>query len=258
MKGGELVDASSLFRLVRMVKTLEEIEFLRRSALIGEQSAMHAFRFARPGGTTRELVQLFRAEVATGGADFDHFAYALDGLSLATVTDRPLELSDCFSVDFGCVFEGYFSDSAVTLALQPPTSEMEAKYADLVAIINAGIAAAAPGIRASRIQKEMASVGDRRWAQVEGPTGHGLGLEIRDLPVLVPDNGRRIRDECVDESSDLPLEAGMVLNLEVSRFVPGVASFEVERTIVVTDEGATNLIPQPRDQLVVAGALNPA
>jgi len=47
------------------------------------------------------------------------------------------------------------------------------------------------------------------------PHGHGLGLELRDYPIIVPDTGLRISDDCVDLPADLPLEPGMVINLEV-------------------------------------------
>jgi len=35
------------------------------------------------------------------------------------------------------------------------------------------------------------------------PYGHGLGLEIREYPILVANNGLRITDDCVDVRSEL-------------------------------------------------------
>ena len=83
------------------------------------------------------------------------------------------------------------------------------------------------------------------------PHGHGIGLEVRDYPILVPDKGGRIADECVDEAADLPLEAGMVLNLEAMIFAPGRASLHMEQSFVVEADGNRPLVEQDRAQPVV-------
>ena len=78
------------------------------------------------------------------------------------------------------------------------------------------------------------------------PHGHGMGLEVRDSPIIVADNGLRIKDDCVDAASDLPLEENMVINLEAMTLMPGVASAHVEPKFVVTADGCRPLCPQDR------------
>jgi Xaa-Pro aminopeptidase len=78
------------------------------------------------------------------------------------------------------------------------------------------------------------------------PHGHGLGLEVRDYPIIVADNEKRIRDDCVDVSSDLPLESDMVINLEAMIAMPGTGSLHIEQSFVVTPEGSRLLAPQDR------------
>jgi Xaa-Pro aminopeptidase len=70
------------------------------------------------------------------------------------------------------------------------------------------------------------------------PTGHGIGLEVRGYPIVVPDTGLRIADDTVGVPADVLLEEGMVVNLEVTQFIPGVGSLEVEVTTLVTGSGA--------------------
>jgi Xaa-Pro aminopeptidase len=110
-----------------------------------------------------------------------------------------------------------------------------------------------PGVRASAVHHAMADHLAARGITAVFPHGHGLGLELRDYPILVPATGLRIADECVDVDSDLELEPGMVVNLEASVFIAGVASVEVEITTVVTDGGARPFVPQDRSQPVRAG-----
>ena len=85
------------------------------------------------------------------------------------------------------------------------------------------------------------------------PHGHGLGIEVRDYPVLVPDAGDVIRDDCVEVGADLPLEPDMVVNLEVCVLTPGARSVHCEQTFVVTGDGARPLVAQDREAPLVAG-----
>ena len=78
------------------------------------------------------------------------------------------------------------------------------------------------------------------------PHGHGLGLEVRDYPILVPPNDLRIEDEAMNFSSDMPLEEGMVVNLEASVMIPDVGSTHYEKTYLVGKFNAEPLMPQPR------------
>lgn len=103
-----------------------------------------------------------------------------------------------------------------------------------------------PGVRSSTVQEAMQTTMAARGVTATFPHGHGLGLEIRDYPILVPDNGLRISDDCVDEPSDLPLEENMVINLEVTVMTPGLGAVEIEQTFVVTTDGCRPLVEQDR------------
>jgi Xaa-Pro aminopeptidase len=243
-------DCSALVSLIRMVKTESELSLLEGAAAIGERAAMAAFATIRPGAPIRQVSDHFRASLAAAGASFDHFAAGMHGLSLATLGRGALRDGDVVCVDFGAIYEGYFSDSAATISLGSAAPDLVSQYEALVAAVDAGIATAAPGVPVSTVHAAMAEVLAASSVVCDPPTGHGLGLEVRDWPVIVADNGRRIADGCVDVSSDLPLEVGMAINLEISAFLPGRASLEVERTIVITDSGARDLVPQPRERMV--------
>ena len=87
---------------------------------------------------------------------------------------------------------------------------------------------------------------EERGIAVSFPHGHGVGLEVRDYPILVADTGLRIRDDCVDEPADLPLEENMVLNMEAMVFALGEASVHIEQSFVVGAAGAEPLVEQDR------------
>ena len=97
----------------------------------------------------------------------------------------------------------------------------------------------------------MAAVASTSGLRGSSPHGHGVGLEVRDYPILVPSNRRRIRDGTVDVTADVPLEPGMVINLEVGNFSPNRYSIQYETTHQITEDGTVPLTDQRRDEPLV-------
>ena len=244
----ELCDCTNLLRLVRAVKTDAERDLLARAAEIAEDAAATAFALAAPGRRLDELVQTFRVGVAEQGADLDHFALSPGGLGIAMDTRHTLEDGAAHFADFGCVYRGYYSDSGTTLVVGEPPPEILERHAALRDAIAAGAAAMKPGAVASSVQAAMVAALAERGITESYPHGHGFGLDVRDHPILAPPSGLRIRDDCVDVSSDLALEAGMVVNLESSVFTLGAGSAHCERSFFVTEDGCEPLAVQDRSE----------
>jgi Xaa-Pro dipeptidase len=250
-----IADCTNLIRLIRAVKSEEELARLERSAAITEDAAAESLRGAEPGRSLVEIANGFRARAASLGADFDHFAFTPRGLGIATEPEYVVADGDVLYVDFGCIYRGYYSDSGVTLCVGEPDASTLDRYGALRRTIQAGVAAMRPGVRASAVQAAMRDELSAGGITESFPHGHGVGLELRDYPIVVPDNGRRIRDDCVDVASDLALEEGMVVNLEVPVFTLGESSIHCEQSFVVTAGGARPLTAQQRDLPVVQGSL---
>ncbi len=249
-----LKDCTNLIRLIRMVKSEEEIRRLTRSAEINEQVGMECLIESRPGQPICELARQYRKRAGELGADFDHFAFGVRGLGMATDTNYQLAEDDVLYVDWGCIYENYFSDTGSTLAMREPEAHLQTRHAALRACMAAGVEALRPGAKASAAQAAMLQTLNDNGITVTFPHGHGVGLEVRDYPILVADNGLRIKDGCVDVASDLPLEADMVLNLEAMVSLAGIASLHIEQSFVVTPEGSRPLVAQDRSQPVQPSA----
>lgn len=242
----EIKDCSNLIRLLRMVKSKDEITLLKRAAEINEQAAMESLAMAGVGRHVADLVQHFRQRVAQMGADFDHFDFSLRGLGIASEPDYILRDDDVLFVDFGCIYRHYFSDGGTTLALRKPSDELLRRHAAFGMCLEAGTRAMHPGAKASDVHLAMGETLKAQGITSANPHGHGIGLEVRDYPILVGNNGLHIRDECVDVAADLPLEEGMVLNLESSIFMPAVGALQMEKSYLVTTGGGQPLVTQDR------------
>lgn len=203
---------------------------------------------AQPGRNTHDLIHHYRKRVAEMGADCDHFAFSVRGMGIAAEPDDVLKEDDVLYVDFGCVYEHYFSDSGTTLALSTPPEPLLERHAAVRDCLAAAEGIIRPGIRASAVQNVMSNYLNQRGITASFPHGHGLGLELRDYPIIVANNELWIRDDFMNISSDLPLEAGMVVNLEAAMFMPGVASVHIETSLLVTTTGNGPLVPQDRSR----------
>ena len=242
-------DCTSLLRLIRAVKSDAEIGLLSRTAEINERCGTSAAAAVRPGAPVADLAQRFREAAAMEGTDVDHCSPSTGGVSISSRTDYRFAEGEVFCFDFGCCLDGYFSDTGITVALGDVAPELGARHAHLRdAILEVGLGSMRPGAAASSVHHAMTAFLAEHGITACFPHGHGIGLEVRDYPIVVPDTSLVLRDECIDVPSDLPLEPGMVINLEVSLFLPGVGGLEVESTMLVTEHGARQLVEQDRSR----------
>ncbi len=239
-------DCSNLLRLIRAVKSPEELDRLTRSAEINEQAGLESLGLARPGARFADIVQHFRARVTELGAEFDHFGFGYRGLGIASEPDYRLAADDVMFVDWGCSYRRYYSDTGATLAVRDVAPVLHERLVAQRACLAAGMQLIGPGVKASALQAAMWQVLAAHGVTAMNPHGHGIGLEIRDYPIIVAGNGLRLRDECIDVPADLPLEVGMVFNLESALFMPGLGSPHIEKSFVVTPDGCRPLTAQDR------------
>ncbi|MGZ8752413.1 MAG: M24 family metallopeptidase, partial [Acidimicrobiia bacterium] len=137
-------------------------------------------------------------------------------------------------IDFGCIVEGYCSDTTRTVSVGDPGPEARHLYEVVLESQAAGSAAVAPGAvcsdvdRASRAVIEAAGWGD---AFVHG-TGHGVGIEIHEAPR-------------VGATSGDTLAPGAVVTVEPGVYLTGIGGVRIEDTLVVTAPDHGVLGPGP-------------
>lgn len=240
-------DCTNLIRLIRMVKSEDDLASLTRGAEISEKAAMESLALLKPGSLTSELVQNFRVRVSEQGGDFEHFLYSIRGFGIAAEVEYAFSDDDVFYVDYGCYFNHQFSDTGTTVAMREPSKEILDRHGALRAAMHAAEGVINPGVKTSEVQHAMRQTLDDNGIMDSFPHGHSYGLEVREYPIIVADNGLRIRDDCVDIPSDIILEAGMVFNLESMISYLGSSAIHTEQAVVVTENGNRPLVKQERE-----------
>lgn len=241
----KLQPASGFFRHVRMIKTPAEIQRLRESAAVNEQAINTMLRAVKPGVRESELAGIYRGEIAkTGGQVYwMHMAVSRGG-NFPAIKDRVLERGDIFRVDMGCSVNGYHADVCKSGCIgAAPTAEHRKRYGAIQAGVLKSVENLKPGVRPQELYETM--IAGVRAAGLPNYSnfflGHTIGLEAREFPFLLGP-AEAVEDPFLPNTTNVPMEPGMVVNLEASNHELGWGTVQVEYTLAVTDKGHDHLV----------------
>jgi Xaa-Pro aminopeptidase len=156
----------------------------------------------------------------------------------ARPTAKLLGKSQLVVLDQGAIIRGYCSDMTRTVFLGRPTQKVRQMYAAVLEAQAAARDAIRPGIRAGEVDAAARGVLQRLklGAYFTHSTGHGLGLEVHEMPRLGKNERTIIRE-------------GMVITVEPGVYISTLGGVRIEDDMVVTATGATSLTTAPREFL---------
>jgi Xaa-Pro aminopeptidase len=235
-----IVPAANLFQRVRMVKTPEEIRRLRQSARITQDAMSATFASVRPGITERELANIYKSEVARHGgtpAFWMLCAGARTGHTHTRQSGYGVQPGDPVKLDMGSIYEFYWSDVARTKVFKGPGRRETEVYGALCDGLRAATAKVRPGVRASELFDVAVNTVRERGIPTfkRHMVGHGIGIVVYDPPLI--QSATTATNMFNLPSSDIPLERGMVINIETIYYELGRFGFIVEDTMIVHDDG---------------------
>lgn len=229
---------------VRILKTADEVEAIRRACALTDDCFAHLVEFVRVGMTEREVALELERFFRVNGAEALAFEpIVLAGARAAMPHGRPsdaiIERGNVLLIDFGCTVDGYRSDMTRTLFVADVPDEIR-RYHDAVREAQqAAIDAIAVGVNGQELDATA-----RRRISAEGVEpyghglGHGIGLETHEPP--------RLR-----KSEPYTLEAGMVFSVEPGIYLPGVTGIRIEDIIALEASGPRLLTTSPREALII-------
>ena len=240
------------------LKSDREIELMAQGGKI-LAGAMQTLRKAvRPGVTTSDLDAV--AEQFIRGHDGATPAfkglYGFPGSICTSINDeivhgipskkRVLREGDIISIDVGVGYRGFFTDSAVTVAV----GRVDSKNAKLLSVtaesLEAGIAAAHVGNHIGDIGAAVQAVVEAAgFSVVRDLVGHGIGIEFHEEP-QVPNYGKPKRREKLVPGLTVAIEPMVNAGGPATRTLPdrwtivtadGSRSAHFEHTVAITDNG---------------------
>ena len=250
MPEARFVDAADVIIKTRMVKSDEEVSYMREAARITARARYRLYTdYLTPGVTERQLARQFQKLVLDEGADgtsFVHFQFdiqsQLPGAKHAFHYDRSLRPGVILGIDTGARVGMYTVDYPRMVSLGPSTDRQKRLYDQLLEVNRRMVEALRPGVEAADIHRAGVQAMKDLGVETDNPErltggsrmGHGQGIQFTEPPSVTP------TDHTV-------LEVGSVISTE-----PGIGDDELhllwEDTHVVTETGS-DLITTESDEL---------
>jgi len=264
---GSIVDISPAVQAVRMIKSDYEISLIQEAAALTDEMVGVARSSLREGMTEVELAGIIESAARKKGhqgmvrmRSFNqeiYWGYLVSGPDSAepsfidTTTGgrgvsvafpsgaglRAIGRNEPVIFDLVGIVEGYNSDETRTLCLGRLPENLHRAYQVSLEILLTLEEMVRPGVACEDFFSEaeriagLNGLGEHFMGfgrQRAAFCGHGIGLELDELPVLVKGNR-------------MPLAEGMVFTIEPKFVFPGLGSVGVEDNFAVTDSGSRKL-----------------
>ncbi len=240
-----------------VLKTKEEIELIRKAALLVSQTLAEVGRHIRPGVTTQFLDQIGEQFIRDNGGiplckGYEGFPAALCiSVNDVVVHGIPgnlfIQEGDNVSVDCVIELDGYVGDSAYTFAVGEITPEMQRLLTVTRECLFLGINKARPGNRIGDIGHAVQAHAEKNgYGVVRELCGHGVGFKMHESP-NVPNYGVKGTGALIKEGMVIAIEPMITMgskNVKFSntdgwtcRTKDGKPAAHFEHTVAITAEG---------------------
>jgi Xaa-Pro aminopeptidase len=235
----------SLVETLRMVKSPSEIDLIRRSVQTNSEAFSQTIAFVRPGITEIDLAAELEYRMRRLGAEKPAFDSIVafgprSAFPHASPTRNVVAKSGLLLIDIGAMRDGYASDMTRMAFLGRPSAKVRKLHKAVLEAQLAALAAVRDGVTAESIDRTA-----RRVLRAHGldrafvhATGHGLGLEIHEMPKL-------------GKGDKTPLRAGMAVTVEPGVYLQELGGIRIEDTVAVTRTGCEVLTATPKKLVVI-------
>ena len=217
-------------------KTVEEIAHAREATRIAELGYARLIEIARPSMSEDELAVELKWYTRTLGAE-DNFLLLCAGArnpAVAPSNGRAMQRGDILVAEITPSYRGQLAQICRTATLGKASAELKRNYDLLVRAMDAGIAAAQPGVPMATVCRAMNAVLEAQgYGEYCHPPyirrrGHGLGFGS-------------IRPGDVSLDNDTVLTEGMVFMIHPNQHLPETGYLLCGEPVLVTARGAEPL-----------------
>lgn len=240
------------------LKSGREIDLMAQGGRILSQTLQTLRDSVRPGVSTAELDTIAESFIRSHDGATPAFKglYGFPGSICASINDeivhgipsrkRMLKEGDIVSLDVGVGYKGFFTDSAITVAVGSVDTKTERLLAVTSRALEAGIAAATIGNHIGDIGAAVQGVVEAAgFSVVRDLVGHGIGVEFHEEP-QVPNYGKPKRREKLVPGLTLAIEPMVNAGGPATRTLQdrwtivtadGSRSAHFEHTVAITENG---------------------
>ena len=221
----QIKDGTAALTEMRLIKSPQEIEFMRKACDISMKAYDRCLPELRPGMTRREVADKLYISMIEEGAHPRHPGFLMLNAS-TRYDDRRYDKGDRMIADFGACYEGYYGD-ITRMAIFGPASEEQKKdhrmACDVIQLCFDAMQPDTPIAELSRVaNRELVK---RGYQAVDSPKriGHGIGMARAEPPSLNE----------VEKELHRP---GMILALE-PKVRSEKSAVHLEEDVLITERG---------------------
>ena len=200
------VKADDILLELRLIKTTEEIERIRKSTRIAEKAILAMYEELKEGITDFDLLKVAKTTMIKEGASgWDHVTMSLGASDPeAPGTGVKMKNNEMTRFDIGAVYKGYFSDVSRHAVLGQIPVSVQKIIGEIVDVQKQCTDAIRPGVKTFEILNKATEAFEKMGEEVPlFPTCHSVGLRCEEVHLFDPLT-----------SSERTFEAGMVFDLE--------------------------------------------
>ncbi len=190
-----------------MQKSWNELQKMHRACSIVVETLQVLANAARPGVSTKELDTIAYDCIVRAGAKSAFLGYRDYPATLCISVNeevvhgipgkRKLRDGDVVGLDLGCIVDGYYGDSARTVAVGQVSDEAKRLLQIAEESLHRGIAQCHPGQRLGDIGHAVQSHAEAHgYSVVREFVGHGIGTKLHEEPQVPnygsPGKGKRL------------------------------------------------------------------
>jgi Xaa-Pro aminopeptidase len=257
LKGVKLVPTQQVVKILRSIKTAEEIRIIEKVQKITDKCFAWLLKNVKPGMTELEIAWMIEKFQHENGAEANSFSSIVasgpnSAMPHAVPTNRKVKKGEPLLFDFGCTVEGYNSDMTRVVFFGKPSAKMVCIYHKVLETHLMVFELSQPGTRVAEIDKisrqfiytakwnDKCLMGSEKGQGIyEHGLGHGVGLEVHELPVL---SYKLLRDV---------LKPGHLVTNEPGIYVEGEGGVRIEDMMFITSDGADSLTHSPKEMIVL-------
>jgi len=241
----ELIPDKGMLSKIRIIKTVDEINYIKRAARLADKGFLHILNIIRPGISEKELAIELEFFLRKNGCEELAFPIIIasgknGSLPHAEPSNKKLEKGEFVTLDFGCKISGYCSDMTRTVALGEPNKQLQEIYNIILEAQTKALNIIGPGLTGKEVDKQARDyITSKGYGKFFGHgLGHGVGLNVHEEPRLS------------ERGNDI-LQSGMVVSVEPGIYLPGIGGVRIEDIVVITEDGHENLVFSKKDLIVL-------
>ncbi|MEC8315754.1 MAG: Xaa-Pro peptidase family protein [Pseudomonadota bacterium] len=250
----ELIPSSDLLRLIRMVKTDDEISAMKAAADLNETACTKVCNEIKIGMKELDIAEIYAQEVGKGLGKWlwFHFGSGRRSVGIFPPTEKKIQPGEMWKFDAGLSLNNYQADTGWGGVIGQPNAQQNMIWEATMRGYESAMSVIKEGVRPSEIQNAMLKgTQDGGLADHSGTfAGHAIGLEMRELPYVLG-NKKMVNSLYLPEDTDIPLPENTVLCIENPCQIFGVGGTQIEQTIIVKKSGYELLTKQDRKLWII-------